>query len=423
MTYEQALSFIHSSSMFGAKPGLERTARLLHTLGDPQNKLRFVHVAGTNGKGSTCAMLESILRAAGYKTGLFTSPYLQRFNERIRVNGKSISDDALAAAAEKVACAAGDDKYTEFELDTALGMEYFAAQKCDIVVLEVGLGGRLDPTNIIDHPECAVITNIGLDHTSILGDTVEKIAAEKAGIIKQGCSVAMYQPENEGVEDIVAGICRSKGASLRIADFDELELLSDGLEGQEFCYCDDRPLFLPLLGDHQLRNTAVALEAVEILKERGWRIKDEAVEEGLSRVKWPARFELVSASPAVIIDGGHNVQCAETIRENLEYYFPECRRVLLLGIMADKDVDGFLETLAPAGDIFVCVAPDSPRALPARELAKKLGGAGKPVFVCQDIPGGIKTAVDAAGPDGMVCAAGSLYMAGDLRTHFGLESE
>ena len=423
MTYEEAIHYIESTAMFGAAPGLERTRALLHALGDPQERLRFVHVAGTNGKGSTCAMLASILQSSGHKTGLFTSPYLRRFNERIRVNGKSISDSDLAKAAEKLkaaveACGGG---FTEFELDTALAMLHFAEKKCAIVVLEVGLGGRLDPTNVIPCPDCAVITNIGLDHTAILGDTVEKIAAEKLGIVKEGGAVAMYPPEDDAVFDLAARVCRDKGATLRLAEFDELDVLDDSLEGQVFCYCDDTPLQISLLGDHQLRNAAVVLEAVEILREQGWRIKPEAVEKGLAAARWPARFELLHTQPAFILDGGHNAQCAEAVAGNLDYYFEGQKKVLLLGILKDKDVDAFLDVLAPLGDVFVCVTPDSPRAMKAKALAEKLKSYQKLCLLCDSISEAVDTAVKAAGKGGVVCATGSLYMAGDILAHFDRE--
>lgn len=423
MTYQEAIHYIESTAMFSAAPGLERSRALLRALGDPQDTLRFVHVAGTNGKGSTCAMLASILQAAGYKTGLFTSPYLRRFNERIRVNGRSISDSDLAKATEKLkaaveACGGG---FTEFELDTALAMLHFAEKKCAVVVLEVGLGGRLDPTNVIACPDCAVITSIGLDHTAILGDTVLKIAGEKLGIVKEGGAVAMYPPEEDAVFDLAATVCREKGATLRLAEFDELEVLSDGLEGQVFCYCDDTPLTLPLLGDHQLRNAAVVLEAVEILREQGWRIKAEAVEKGLAAARWPGRFELLQTEPAFILDGGHNAQCAGAVAGNLDYYFDGQKKVLLLGIMQDKDVDAFLDVLAPLGDVFVCVTPNSPRAMPAKALAEKLKAYQKPTFVCGSIAEAVAAATRAAGKTGVVCATGSLYMAGDILAHFDRE--
>lgn len=424
MTYEEALQYIHSVDWRGAKPGLHRIRELMEKMGNPQNKLSFVHVAGTNGKGSTCAMLESILRAAGYRVGLFTSPYLRVFGERIRVNGELISDSELAeiTAYVKGFADAMADRPTEFELVTAIGFEYFFRKKCRIVVLEVGLGGRLDATNVIESPACAVITNLGLDHTEVLGGTIERIAAEKAGIIKPGTAVAMYQCEDEAAIAAVAAVCREQGASLRVADFDELEVLSDGLDGQVFCYCGGRPLSLPLLGDHQSRNACVALEAVEILRERGYkRLTDEAVEVGLAAAKWPARFEIVSDRPYFVVDGGHNPQCAAAVAENLDYYFPDTRRVLLIGMLRDKDVEGFTGLLAPVADAFVCVEPESPRAMAPAELGERLKKYQKPVFVCGSIPEGVKTAAGAAGKDGVVCSVGSLYMVGAVRACFGLE--
>lgn len=424
MTYQEALIYLTKPQWFGQKPGLERIGALMHALGDVHKKLRYVHVAGTNGKGSICAMLSSILCAAGYKTGLFTSPYIHRFNERYRVGGVCISDDALAAVTAEVKAAADGlgMEFTVFDLVTAAGFLWFAKEKCDIVVLETGLGGRFDATNIIDCPDCAVISNIGLDHTEVLGDTVEKIAAEKSGIIKPGGAVAMYQPdEDSGVAALIAGVCRERGASLRIAEFDELEMRSDDLDGQEFCYCDDVPLRLPLLGDHQLKNAAVVLEAVEILREKGFqKLSAEAVEQGLAETKWPARFELVHRSPFVIVDGGHNPQCGESVAVNMDYYFEESKKVFLVGMLADKDVDGFLAHIAPVADAFVCVRPNSPRALPAAVLAEKLKQYQKPTLVCESIAEGVKTAVAAAGKSGAVCATGSLYLVGDVRAAFGL---
>ena len=421
MNFEEAMKYISSLGMSRGKPGLDGMRRLMAALGDPQEKLRFVHVAGTNGKGSACAMLESILRAAGYRTGLFTSPYLRRFNERIRVNGRSIDDGELAAVCERVREAADSlgGGFCEFEIDTAMAFCHFARCKCGVVVLEVGLGGRLDPTNIIPCPDCAVIMNIGLDHTAILGGTLREIAAEKAGIIKPGGSVAMYEPEDDEVMSLAASVCRQHGASLRIADFCELELLEDGPGGQRFCYCDDVPLSLPLLGDHQLRNAAVVLEAVEILREAGFRIKQDAVEKGLASTFWPARFELVSSRPPVVVDGGHNPQCAAAVAGNMKYYFDGMKRVCLMGVMRDKDYESMAEIMAGAADVFVCVTPPSPRALPAEELGKLSAFRGKPVFICPDVREGVRTALGAAGENGALVCMGSLYMAAELRDFFG----
>ena len=420
MDITEALAYIDGTQWFGSKPGLERTEALLDKLGRPQDRLKYVHIAGTNGKGSCAAMLASILKAAGYRTGLYTSPYLFRFHERMQINGEPVSDEALADLVTRIRplAEAMDDHPTEFELITAAALLWFAEEHCDIVVLEVGLGGRLDATNVIDAPEAAVIMNIGLDHTEILGDTLEKIAAEKAGIFKPGCEAAVYD-QGESVLQVLAQKARETGTSQRLADFSRLQPEFDSLEGQSFLYRGE-PYALSLLGDHQLRTAAVVLETVEILRRRGWELSHEAVEHGLYATVWPARFELVSEEPPFIVDGGHNPQCAQTVRDNLLRYFPEQRRVLLVGVLADKDYPALFEILNEAADAWVCVTPDSPRALPAEKLAEHLGRFGKPVTVCETIPLGVDTAREQAGEAGMACSVGSLYMAGAVRACFGL---
>ena len=420
MDYREALQYIDGVSWLGSRPGLERVAALLHRLGDPQEKLRFVHIAGTNGKGSCAAMTASVLRAAGYRTGLFTSPYLFRFNERMQINGEPIGDEELAALVTQIRPIADamEDHPTEFELMTAVALRWYLRERCEIVVLEVGLGGRLDATNVIGAPEAAVIMNIGLDHTAVLGDTVEQIAAEKAGIVKPGCAVALY-PQTPEAEAVVRERCEAVGASLRVADLTQLQGEFDSLEGQVFRY-RGASYAIPLLGEHQLRNAAVVLEVAEILREKGWKLPHEAVEHGLYAVSWPARFELLRAEPPFVVDGGHNPQCAMTVAESLLRYFPDRRRVLLVGVLADKDYEGLFDILDVAADAYFCVTPASARALPADRLAAFLSRYGKPVTVCPDIPAGVEAASAAAGEDGVACAVGSLYMAGAVRACFGL---
>ena len=420
MNVQEALAYISGVEFFGSKPGLERIGELLEKLGNPQRGLQFIHIAGTNGKGSCAAMTASVLKAAGYKTGLYTSPYLYRFNERMQIGGKQIDDEVLAELVTRVkpAAEAMDDHPTEFELMTAVALLWYAQEKCDVVVLEVGLGGRFDATNAIDCPEAAVIMNIGLDHTAILGDTVEQIAFEKAGIIKPGGEVVLYQ-QPKSVEDVIRRCCEERGARLHVADFAQIAPEFDSLEGQVFSYRGE-PYAIPLLGRHQLRNAAVVLETVSVLRGRGWKLAQDAVEHGLYAVSWPARFELVHEEPSFIVDGGHNPQCAETVAENLQRYFPAQKHVLLIGVLADKDYAALTEILAPAADAFVCVTPDSERALPAAELGAYLERFEKPVTVCTSIPGGVTAAMAAAGADGVVCAVGSLYMAGAVRACFQL---
>ena len=420
MTYQEAIEYINGVRWLGSKPGLERITELLRRLGDPQKKLKFVHIAGTNGKGSCAAMTASVLRAAGYRTGLFTSPYLWRFNERMQLNGRPIGDDMLAeiTAQLKPHAEAMDDHPTEFEMMTAAALLWYAEEKCDVVVLEVGLGGRFDATNVIEAPEVSVIMNIGLDHTEILGDTLGQIAFEKAGIVKPGFPCVLYQ-QTEEVTDIVRRVCAERGSPLRIADFSAVRPEFDSLEGQVFTYKGE-PYAIPLLGAHQMKNAAVVVEVAETLRERGWRIEQDALEHGLYAVSWPARFELLREEPPFVVDGGHNVQCAETVADNLRRYFPDRRRILLLGVLKDKDYRGMLDLLAPEADAFVCVTPDSPRALPAEELAEELRGYGKPVAACESIREGVSEALAQAGDEAMVCAVGSLYMAGEIRYCMGM---
>ena len=420
MDYAQALAYINGTRWMGSRPGLSRVRELLDRLGRPQDRLKFVHIAGTNGKGSCAAMLASILKSAGYRTGLYTSPYLFRFNERMQIDGRPIEDESLADLVERIRphAEAMEDHPTEFELMTAAALLWFERERCGIVVLEVGLGGRLDATNVIGAPEAAVIMNIGLDHTEILGNSLEQIAAEKAGIFKPGCEAVAYQ-QPESVMEVLRRKAREAGAALREADFSRLVPEFDSLEGQSFLYKDE-PYALSLLGDHQLRNAAVVLETVEVLRRRGWELPREAVEHGLYAAAWPARFELVSLEPPFVVDGGHNPQCAESVRTNLLHYFPGRRRVLLVGVLADKDYPALFAILNQAADAWVCVTPDSERALPAEALGRHLARFGKPVTVCASIPEGVETAREQAGEDGVACAVGSLYMAGAVRACFGL---
>ncbi len=420
MNIQEALAYIDGTLWFGSRPGLSRTEELLDKLGRPQDRLKCVHIAGTNGKGSCAAMLASILRAAGFRTGLYTSPYLFRFHERMQINGEPIGDEDLAALVTRIQplAEAMEDHPTEFELITAAALLWFAESGCDIVVLEVGLGGRLDATNVIPAPEAAVIMNIGLDHTAVLGDTVEQIAGEKAGILKPGCEAAVYQ-QQESVLEVIRQRAAAVGAEVHVADFSQIVPEFDSLEGQSFLYKGE-PYALALLGAHQLRNAAVVLETVEILRRRGWRLEQGDVEHGLYAASWPARFELVSEEPPFIVDGGHNPQCAESVRDNLLHYFPRSRRVLLVGVLADKDYPALFEILNEAADAWVCVTPDSDRALPGEKLAAWLQRFGKPVTVCGSIPDGVDAARELAEGDGMACAVGSLYMAGAVRACFGL---
>ncbi|MCF0123818.1 MAG: bifunctional folylpolyglutamate synthase/dihydrofolate synthase [Ruminiclostridium sp.] len=416
MTYEESLTYIHSISWKGAVLGLSRIQELLTRLGNPEKTMKYVHIAGTNGKGSTAAMLASVLRQAGYRTGLFTSPFISRFNERMQIDGEQIPDQELADITAQVMphAEAMKDHPTEFELVTAIALVYFAQHKCDVVSLEVGMGGRLDSTNVIDPPEVAVLCNLGLDHTEYLGATIEEIAANKAGIIKAGCQVAAYR-SSPNVEAIYTERCREVGAELHFADFDSLALREHSFLGQQFDLGDRKNLLLPLLGEHQLKNAAVVLTAVDCLNRRGWHIGDEAIRTGLRQVVWPGRFEILRRDPDVIVDGGHNPQCLDALVKNIRDYLDGRPITALTGVMADKDYGRMYEAIAPYVARFVTVTPDNHRAMPAEELKAVLAPYGKPVTACDRVADGMKLALEQIEPHGLVLAFGSLYMVGDVR--------
>ena len=415
MTYEEALNAIHAVHWQGHKPGLGRTRALLAALGDPHKALRFVHVAGTNGKGSTAAMLDSCLRAAGYKTGLFTSPYINRFNERVQVDGVPIPDGDLVRLVERVqpAAAAMADTPTEFEFITALGMLWFAEQRCDIVVLEVGLGGALDSTNVIDPPECAVITALGLDHVKELGPTLADIAAAKAGIIKPGSPAVSYGGAPEA-DRVIAAAARACGAPLTVVDFTRLRLRGAGLDGQTFDFDGLDGLTLPLLAGYQPRNAAVAVTALRALRARGWDIPDEAIRRGLASVRWPGRFELLRRSPPFLLDGSHNAHGMRATADSLRSLFPGQKFVFLVSIMADKDADEMLRLLLPLAKAFVTVTAPSPRAIPAADLAARIEALGGSAEPAASIPAAVERAA-ALAAGGPAAALGTLYFSGEVR--------
>ena len=384
--------------------------------------MKFVHVAGTNGKGSTCAFIESVLRTAGYKTGLFTSPYIIQFEERIRVNGVNILMDDLREVtldvrehAEAMAAETGEHP-TEFELMTAVAFEHFARSGCDIVVAEVGLGGRLDSTNIIEDPEACVIVRIGLDHTELLGDTPAAVAAEKAGIIKPGSAVVSWPQDDEGATESILSAAQAVGASVIVPDFGQLRI--DPIQGalRPFSY-KGVSYTTRLLGSYQPSNAALALEVLEALRARGWKISEEDLVKGIADTVWPARFEVVSVGPpAVVVDGGHNPQGAVVLAESLADAFGGKRIVFLMSVLADKDYRTMIRSVAPLGAAWVCVtSPNVLRALSGDDLATAVTeesqalGLNPQVQVAPDFASAMACAKELAGDEGVVCAWGSLY--------------
>ena len=405
MTDREAVEQLRQRAWTGQTPGLERIRRLLDRLGRPQDGLRFVHIAGSNGKGSTAALLASALTQAGLRTGLYTSPHLQRFHERFQIDGGPIPPNTLAETVRTVLDAAEDQ--TEFELMTAVGMLYFRAANCDFVVLETGLGGRLDSTNVIESAAACVITRIGLEHTQLLGDTLGKIAGEKAGIIKPGSPVVVCKQE-QAVLDAISARC--DGNALTVTAPDRLRRLSCSPEGQRFTYRDRGPYQISLLGGHQLENAAVTLDTLWALG-----LPEEAITKGLKSARWPGRLELVRRGPDVLLDGGHNPQCMQAVVQALDELYPGKKVLFLLGVMADKDFISMLQILLPYAKQVVCTAPDSPRALPLEELSacvQRLGGTAQ---ACPTVREAVETVLALAGPEDVVCMCGSLYLIGELK--------
>lgn len=417
MNLTEALDFIYAPNGQRCELGLGRMKQLMEYLGQPQRGLKFVHVAGTNGKGSVCAMLSSILTCAGYRTGLYTSPHLERENERFRINGREISDQALICLAEQVRSAADrmEDPPTEFERLTAMAFLYFQQERCDIVVLEVGLGGALDSTNVISAPEAAVITNIGLEHTDRLGKTLEEIASAKGEIIKEGGDVIVY-PNEITVMGVLKTLTERQRGRLYPADPDQLIPLAETLDGWLFFWKpQQQKLFLPLLGHHQRYNAAVVLRTVEILRRRGWSIPGEAVRSGLAETRWPGRLEVLGHQPLFLLDGGHNPQCAQALCQSLERLLPGRRAVFLTGMLEDKNYQQIFPYILPVARKFICVTPPHPRAMPAHCLAEYLSRQQMPAVACKSVSEGIQLAVDEAGKQGVIVAFGSLYLAGAVR--------
>lgn len=428
MNYKEAIEYISLTQGLHHKSGLTRMRKLMELIGNPQKGLKYVHVAGTNGKGSIVSMIASILMKAGYKVGVYTSPHINRYNERIRVNDTEISEEdiieILSIMKESIEQVPyfEEDFLTEFDMVTALAFQYFSKQRCDIIILETGLGGRVDSTNIIDKPEIAVITTINYDHLDILGKSLSEIAFEKAGIIKNECDVVLY-PQKQGVQIVFEEVCRQRKARLHEVDFSKLILKIFDHTKQIFDFDDDKELEITLLGEHQIRNAAVAIKAIEILRRKGYDINDNALRLGLKKAEWPGRFEIVNQSPLVVIDGAHNVEGVKSLVHNLQKYFPNKKITFICGVLADKTYMEMIDMLIPLASRFVTVTPDSKRALSAEDLAKYLQSFEfSNVLVGGKIKNAIDLCINTSYCEEVICVFGSLYYIGEVREYFGLNS-
>lgn len=440
--YGNALDWIHSLSRFGMKPGLERITAILEMLGNPHRLVKHVHITGTNGKGSTAAMLASILDAAGYRVGLYTSPYILSFTNRMAVKGKDIEHGELVELVGRVRPVveevAADQRFgqpTEFEVVTALAFTFFARKQVDLVVLEVGLGGRLDATNVV-HPLLSIITNVSLEHTEVLGATVEAVATEKAGIIKKGVPVLTASDDEE-----VLGVIRRRAAALdaplhclypcrgaagktmKHPVFSRRKVTD---RGQYFDYCgferSFEDLFIALRGSYQLCNAATALAAVELLARQGYMISEKAVRRGLKETEWPGRLELLNNSPKLVVDGAHNPAAIKQMAQTLPDYFSYRRLVLVFGIMADKDAPAMMSALLPLADEVIFARAAIPRAADPGRLAEiardQLHYDHNRIKVVEEVGTALETGLSQAGPDDLVLVTGSFYIVSEARAHW-----
>ena len=416
MNYSETLEYIHCGFFGGTRPGLERITELLEKLGNPQNSLRFIHVAGTNGKGSFCSMTDSVLREAGYKTGLYTSPYIERFNERMVYNGEPISDGELAEITTQVRPIADamTDRPTEFELITAVAMVFFKRHNADPVVLEVGMGGRLDATNVIKDPIISVITGIALDHTAFLGNTVAKIAREKAGIIKPGVPV-IWGGNAPSASRVIKKRADELGCEFVPVRHGKITVENFSLDGTAFRYGGYRAE-LGLLGVYQPYNASNVIAAVKMLRRRGLKISDAALLVGLKKAVWKARFELISRDPVIISDGSHNPEGIAAAVAGIRTYFGDEKVILLTGVMKDKDYGWMADELSKVASSVYTLLPPNPRSLDPELYAAEFRRNRIPAFASETVTEAVNKAISAAMEQHKpLIALGSLYMYGEVR--------
>ena len=426
MNYQESLRYIEETHKFGVRLGLDNIAKLLELLGNPQDKLKIIHVAGTNGKGSTCSFISTILTESGYKVGLYTSPFLETFTERIRVNGINIPEEDVARIVTIIKSkieqmvSEGYSYPTEFEIVTAMAFYYYYEQKVDFVALEVGLGGRYDATNVIKNSEVSVITSISLDHIGILGDTVEKIAYEKGGIIKENGTVILYD-QSEEVKNVIKQICKEKNATYIEAKFDDIKVKNSDIYSQTYdcIIAGERyeDLEIKLIGEHQINNSILALNAIKSLKEKhNLNITEDNIKKGLINTKWPGRIEKIKEEPIFIIDGAHNEDGAKSLAKAIEKNFKDKNLTLLIGMLEDKDIDGVIEILIPYFSKVITTTPDNPRAISSDILKEKISQYVDDVVSKPKIKDAVEYTLNNSSKEDIIISAGSLYMIGEVRT-------
>lgn len=425
MNVTEAISYIEATHKFGTRLGLDSMRLLLNAMDNPQDKLKFIHIAGTNGKGSTSTMIATVLKTAGYNTGLFTSPFLEAFNERIQLNNEPIDDDSLVAATTfvkeriEVLLEQGEPHPTEFEMVTAVGLQYFYEKQVDFVVLEVGMGGRLDATNIIKDPLAVVIMGISNDHTDYLGNTLAEIAYEKAAIIKEGSDVVVYPQDPEALK-VILDFAESKNANTVLVNPDDISILSHTTHNQTLKYLGDHLYLdgfsLKLLGDHQSLNCLTALEVIALLIRKGYSINSSQIKKALANVVFPGRFEIFRENPVILIDGAHNSNGIQAFVNNMKQYFPNRTINLFFGMLEDKDIEESLSYLVPIASTIHTLTPNSDRAMPADKMAALISTSyGKSVDFYDNMDDAVNS-INLTRTNEVNVFVGSLYMIGEART-------
>ena len=419
MNYAEARVYLDEISKYGSVLGLENMKELLYSLGNPQDDLSFIHISGTNGKGSVLAYLSTILSNAGYRTGRYISPTLFSYRERIQVDGEKIEKESLAKHVTAIALAIENMKKehlgspTAFEVETALSFLYFKEKQCDIVVLETGLGGALDATNIIKTTVLEVIASIGMDHMEFLGNTLEDIATQKAGIIKPHTTVVSAWQEPEAAK-VITKVCEEQGCVLKTVNPSQITAVTYNIQKQQFSYKDWKQITIPLAGSYQILNAALALEAVEALKNLGFSLTDAQVYEGFAKTVWKGRFTLLATDPAVILDGAHNPSAAKELQRSLNLYFKGKKLYYIFGVFKDKDYEEVIRLTAPLAEHIITIqTPDNPRALPASQLKKAVEKVNPSVEAADSIQEAVKKAKHLADKEDAIIIFGSLSFLGE----------
>lgn len=422
MNCNEAVEYIESLAVFGSKPGFERIDALLDELGHPERGIKAVHIAGTNGKGSVCTTVSNILISAGFKTGLFTSPFVSDFRERIQLNGNFIEEKRLAELTEKVKpivekLAKNDIQPTEFEVITAIAFLYYKEENADYVVLEAGLGGLLDSTNVIDTPLVSGIVSLSFDHMGVLGNSIEEIAAQKAGIIKQGGITVCAPQKYSSALEVIKNTASEKNNKFIVANPAQIVPIREDINGNLVRY-KNIEMTLPLIGPHQIDNLSVSLAVIEALKEQGIRITDDDIKQGVEKTTVPARVEVLSKSPLIILDGGHNDDGAHALSEVLKSYVLPQKITLVMGVLADKEVDKVLGHLAPLATHFVATTPkNNPRAMSPGDLKDAASVYCESAETVSDPCDAFDFALENYADETAIVVCGSLYLAGDVRLH------